>query len=79
MRTYLALADVARRFDALPEVAEALEAASVAELGEETAPGGVGEADLLKAEVDALDALGDRGYFNERLDQLVVEVLLGAR
>jgi xylose isomerase len=79
MRTYLALADVARRFDALPEVQEALEAASVAELGEETAPGGVGEADLLKAEVDALDALGDRGYFNERLDQLVVEVLLGAR
>ena len=38
-----------------------------------------GEADALKAEADALDALAERGYFNERLDQLVVEVLLGAR
>ena len=38
---------------------------------------GVGEADALKSEADALDALAERGYFNERLDQLVVEVLLG--
>jgi xylose isomerase len=54
-------------------------AASVAELAEPSVPGGSGEADALKGEVDALDALGQRGYFNERLDQLVVEVLLGAR
>src|ERR1044072_3200190 len=33
MRTYLGLAECARRFDALPEVQEALEAASVDELG----------------------------------------------
>jgi xylose isomerase len=79
MRTYLALADAARRFDALPDVQEALAAASVAELAEPSVPGGVGEADALKGEVDALDALAGRGYFNERLDQLVVEVLLGAR
>jgi xylose isomerase len=79
MRTYLALADVARRFDALPEVQEALAAASVAELAEPSVPGGAGEAEALKAEVDGLDALAQRGYFNERLDQLLVEVLLGAR
>jgi xylose isomerase len=79
MRTYLALADVARRFDALPEVQEALAAASVAELAEPSVPGGAGEAEALKAEADGLDALAQRGYFNERLDQLLVEVLLGAR
>jgi xylose isomerase len=79
MRTYLALADVARRFDALPEVQEALAAASVAELAEPSVPGGAAEAEALKAEVDGLDALAQRGYFNERLDQLLVEVLLGAR
>ena len=33
----------------------------------------------LKAEVENLDALADRGYFNEAVDQLVVEVLLGLR
>ena len=35
------------------------------------------EPDTLKAEADALDALAERGYYNERLDQLVVEVLMG--
>ena len=33
--------------------------------------------DTLKAEADALDELATRGYYNERLDQLVVEVLMG--
>ena len=80
MRTYLALAERARHFDALPEVAEALAAASTPELGEPTCSG-IGEADALKAEADPdrLDALGVRGYANEALDQLVVEVLLGVR
>jgi len=77
MRTYLALAEAARRFDALPEVQEALEAASARELGEASVDGDAPEA--LKAEVDGLDALAGRGYFNERLDQLAVEVLLGVR
>ncbi len=77
MRTYGALADAAQRFDALPEVQEALEAASVAELA---VPSVDGDApDVLKAEVDALDELARRGYYNERLDQLVVDVLLGLR
>jgi xylose isomerase len=78
MRTYLALAERARHFDGLPEVQEALAAASVPELGQPST-GGVGEADTLKAEADGLDALAGRGYFNERLDQLVVDVLLGLR
>jgi xylose isomerase len=78
MRTYRALAERAAHFDALPEVQAALGKASSPELGEPTCAG-VSEADALKGEVDGLDALGERGYFNEALDQLVVEVLLGLR
>ena len=37
------------------------------------------EAEALKDEAWALDALAERGYFNERLDQLLVDVLLGVR
>jgi xylose isomerase len=77
MRTYRALAEAAQRFDALPEVQEALEAASVAELGVPSVDDD--DAETLKAEVDSLDELALRGYFNERLDQLVIDVLLGAR
>jgi xylose isomerase len=78
MRTYSALAERARHFDTLPEVREALAAASTPELGQDTCAG-AGEAEALKGEVDTLDALGSRGYHNEALDQLVVEVLLGLR
>jgi len=78
MRTYLALAERARHFDALPEVQEALAAASAPELAQATT-GGVAEAEALKAESAQLDALAVRGYANERLDQLVVEVLMGLR
>jgi xylose isomerase len=78
MRTYLALAEKARRFDALPEVREALAASSVPELAE-ASTSGAGEADALKAEADRLEELAVRGYANEALDQLLVEVLLGAR
>src|SRR5215217_2702681 len=74
MATYRALAAAAERFDADPDVQEALAAASVAELGEPTVGGD--DPGTLKAEVDGLDA---RGYGNERLDQLAVEVLLGVR
>jgi xylose isomerase len=76
MRTYTALAERARHFDELDEVREALGATSAAELGEQSASG-VGEADALKAEAGGLDALAERGYGNERLDQLLTEVLLG--
>jgi xylose isomerase len=77
MRTYLALAEKARRFDALPEVQEALAAAGTPDLALATVADGDG-ADDLKAEADALDALALRGYGNEHLDQLLVDVLLGA-
>jgi xylose isomerase len=76
--TYRSLAERARHFDSLPEVKEALAASSTPELGEASAAG-TGEADALKAEADGLDALAQRGYYNERLDQLVVDVLLGVR
>jgi xylose isomerase len=78
MRTYLALAERARHFDSLPEVQEALATAGAMELGEPSVDG-AGPAEDLKAEADALDALAARGYANERLDQLVVDVLLGVR
>jgi xylose isomerase len=80
IRTYLALAERARHFDDLPEVQEALAAAGAPDLAEPTVDrGGTGAADALKAEADALDALATRGYSNERLDQLLVDVLLGVR
>jgi xylose isomerase len=77
MATYRALAEKAAHFDSLPEVQEALAAASVGELGEASVAGD--DPETLKTESDALDALAERGYFNERLDQLVIEVLLGVR
>src|SRR5688572_26709867 len=77
MRTYLALAERARHFDALPEVQEALEAASAGELATPTVDGDA--PDTLKAESEELDRLAERGYFNERLDQLLIDVLLGVR
>jgi xylose isomerase len=79
MRTYLILAEKARAFDADPRVVEALAAAAAGSLGEETVPGGY-SADAvraLRAETFDAGALGARGYGNERLDQLVVEHLLG--
>jgi xylose isomerase len=77
MATYRALAERAARFDALPEVQEALAASAAPELGEPSVAGD--SPDVLKAEADGLDALAGRGYYNERLDQLVVDVLLGVR
>jgi xylose isomerase len=79
MRTYLALAERARRFDSMPEVQEALATASAPELAATSTTLGAEEADALKGEADALDELALRGYGNEALDQLLVEVLLGVR
>jgi xylose isomerase len=79
MRTYTALAERVRHFDSLPEVQEALAAASAPELAEPTAPGGAAEAGALKQEAQQLDALARRGYHNEALDQIVVDVLIGLR
>ena len=78
MRTYLALAERARHFDALPEVADALAASATPDLAQARCAG-AGEADALKAEAEELDALAQRGYGNEALDQLLVDVLMGVR
>jgi xylose isomerase len=78
MRTYRMLAERARHFDSLPEVQEALSAAGAPELGSSSVDGD-GSAEALKAEADRLDELATRGYVNERLDQLLVDVLLGVR
>jgi len=78
MRTYLALAETARRFDALPEASEALAAAGTPGLAEASV-GSDDSPEALKAQAERLDELAVRGYANERLDQLLVEVLLGVR
>jgi xylose isomerase len=78
IRSYNALAEKARHFDSLPEVAEALETAGANELGVATLDPSDDPAEL-KAEATTLDVLAQRGYGNERLDQLVVDVLLGLR
>ena len=78
MRTYLALAERARHFDALSEVADALAASATPDLAQPSCAG-AGEADALKAAADDLDALARRGYGNEALDQLLVDVVMGVR
>jgi xylose isomerase len=79
MATYRALAEKAAHFDSLPEVQAALEGASQPELGQSSAGGD--SAETLKAEAtwENLDSLAERGYYNEKLDQILVEVLLGVR
>jgi xylose isomerase len=77
MATYRALAEKAAHFDALPEVQEALTAAGTPELEQRSVDGD--DPGTLKAESEQLDVLAERGYGNERLDQLVVDVLLGVR
>jgi xylose isomerase len=77
MSTYRRLAELAEHFDSLPEVQEAFAAASTPELALASVDGD--EAEALKAEAWELDALAGRGYFNEKLDQLLVDVLLGVR
>ena len=78
MRTYLILAEKARSFASDPRAAEALAAAGVPELGRPTVGAYSAEAArALSEEEFDVDALTARGYANERLDQLVVEHLLG--
>ena len=80
MRTYLALRDTAARMNEDAEIAAALEAAKVPELALDTiGPYSKHAADALLAEQHDLEALRARECFNERLDQLVVDLLLGLR
>ena len=78
MRTYLILAEKAGEFDSDPRVAEALAAARVPTLAAATiGPYTPEAARALSQETFALDALAAKGAGHERIDQLVVERLLG--
>jgi xylose isomerase len=77
MRTYLILADKARRFGEDPEIQEALRVAKLDGLREPTRPA-AGLAEIRTGTYDE-DALAAQGYGHERLDQLVTELLLGVR
>jgi xylose isomerase len=84
MRTYLLLKERAAAFRADPEVAEALAASRVPELARSTLDAGEGWEALLSADGDFdadfdLNAAATRGMHYERLDQLAMEHLLGAR
>jgi xylose isomerase len=80
MRTYLILREKAKAFAADKEIQAALAEASVAELAEPTVGSySPAAAAALRAHPGDPDALAIRGYHNERLDQLVMELLMGAR
>ncbi len=82
MRTYLILADKARRFREDPEIQAALAEAKADQLAVPTSPTGQVDAAALDAIRNAtydVEALGAQGYGHERLDQLVTELLLGVR
>jgi xylose isomerase len=80
MRTYLILAEKARRFDQDAEIQAALADAGVPDLGKPSVGpySKAGAAELRATTFDA-DRLASRGYANERLDQLVIDLLLGMR
>jgi xylose isomerase len=81
MRSYLILADKARRFHDDAEIQAALAEARAADLAMPTMPDGFGRDAVaaLRSEPVDVDALGAVGYGHERLDQLVNELLLGVR
>jgi xylose isomerase len=81
MRSYLILRDKACRFHEDAEIQDALEVAMVGRLAAPTSPDGATPdaiASLRRGPHD-MDALVAQGYGNERLDQLVTELLLGVR
>jgi xylose isomerase len=78
MRNYLILRERALAFRADPEVIEALAAARLPELAQPTLAEGETLADV-RAETFDVAALATRGMAFERLDQLAMEHLLGAR
>ncbi|WP_049577634.1 xylose isomerase [Nonomuraea sp. SBT364] len=83
MRNYLMLKERAAAFRADPEVQEALRAARLDDLARPTLAAGESLADLLadRSAFEDFDpeAAGARGMAFERLDQLAMEHLLGAR
>jgi xylose isomerase len=78
MRTYLLLRERAKAFRADPEVREAAAEAGLDQLAVPTLAPGETYADLGKDDFDP-EAAAERGLGYERLDQLAVEHILGAR
>jgi xylose isomerase len=81
MRTYVILREKARRFHEDTEIQAALADAMVEAINT-PAIGGSPTADAigtLRRGPHDVEALAARGYGHERLDQLVTELLLGAR
>ncbi len=80
MRTYKALAARAKGFDADPAVVEALADAGVPDLAQPTVGVYAPEtAAALRAETFDPDSLAERSFQNERLDQFVIDHILGLR
>jgi xylose isomerase len=77
MRSYLILADKARRFRDDVEIQDALQHARAGALTEPTRP--AGGLDEIRTSTFDEAALAAQGYGHERLDQLVTELLLGVR
>ena len=80
MRTYLALAAKARRFADDPQIQDALAECGATELADATiGPYTSDAAAALGAEAFDTEVLAKRGYRNEHLDQLVIDLILGLR
>jgi len=81
MRNYLILREKARRFDEDEEIMAALREAKAGGIKQPTMAGRVTPDSIaaLRNEKFDIDALSAYGYGHERLDQLVLELLLGVR
>jgi xylose isomerase len=81
MRTYLILREKAERFRADPEIQGALRDAMGPDIATPAIGGAVNAESIaaLRRGPHDVEALAARGYGHERLDQLVTELLLGAR
>ena len=81
MRTYMILKEKAAKFEADPEIKGLLEeiTADDGSMAAFQGPYDAAKAAALKNHVFDRDALGERSQPYERLDQLVVDLLLGAR
>jgi xylose isomerase len=80
IRNYLILAEKSRKFAKDEEITQAQIASLVPNLAQPTVPAySAAEAQTLKDTEFDLDALANRGYHNEKLDQLVVELIYGVR
>ena len=80
MRTYLLLKEKVKEYSADAEVQRALEEAGASQLAEQTVGGYSSESasGLLDRDFD-LAGLAERNYGNDRLDQLLIDHLLGAK